>query len=129
MPTPPCTTGKRRTWKDTSNPYSTRSSLAYLGPEGLEEFKSLCRSVSPKNPYLDYKVIDLDTGETAYHRKRRVHPREETTNALEDVVNFYEWLREQAELGVEPGVYDPAQRAASRETASPKADSSSSIPL
>lgn len=77
------------------NPRFDSDIRAYSGLEGLEELKKLGRPAASENRYLDYQVVDLDTGETAYHRERRVHSQERTT-ASEDASDFYAWLREQA---------------------------------
>jgi hypothetical protein len=83
--------------------FDTRLYL-YSSPDDLADLIELCKEDHREYQYLTHEIVTFGGG-TLYRWKRRVHPQEDTI-PLEQVAEFYDWLREHAENGVEPGTYD-----------------------
>lgn len=83
--------------------FDTRSCL-YSSPEDLAELIELCKEDHREYQYLTHEIVTFGGG-ALYRWRRRVHPQEDTV-PMDQVAEFYDWLREHAENGTESGTYD-----------------------
>lgn len=96
--------------------FDTRE-LLYHTPEDLAKLVELCKEHHRSYQYLTHEILALGSSFSGVTNrwKRRVHPQEEEIFEKaasgeisdHDFDNFITWLREHAETGEEPGIFDP----------------------
>lgn len=96
------------------NPLFDSDWIAYQGVKGLLKLRDWTKEIHAEYPYMTHEIADWGTHTVQYRWKRRVHPEEAYYFSLpyeegpyKDSDLFVDWIREQSEIGGEPGTFDP----------------------